>query len=101
MDARRILRVGVASLWAVGLLSDIVYAQGSVGGIRGIVRDGTGGVLAGVTVEAASPSRIGPPAVEVTDVRGDYRFENLPVGIYSVTFTLQGFSTVKQQGIRV
>src|SRR5262245_59957373 len=101
MIAQRIITTGVAFLWATGIFASLAHAQGSVGGIRGIVRDTTGAVLPGVTVEAASPSRIGPPATDVTDARGNYRFENLPVGVYSVTFTLQGFAIVKQQGIRV
>jgi len=76
-------------------------AQTSTGGLRGFVKDDTGGVLAGVTVEATSPSRIGGAAVEVTDAQGLYRFENLPIGEYSLTFTLQGFGTTRREEIRV
>ena len=100
MIAQR-MSIGVAVAWATLVMAGLAHAQGSVGGIRGIVRDSSGAVLPGVTVEVASPARIGPPANEVTDARGTYRFENLPVGAYTVTFTLQGFATVKQQGIRV
>ena len=76
-------------------------AQTSTGGLRGFVKDDTGGVLAGVTVEATSPSRIGGAAVEVTDGQGLYRFENLPLGEYTLTFTLQGFGTTRREAIRV
>jgi outer membrane receptor protein involved in Fe transport len=76
-------------------------AQTSTGGLRGAVKDESGAVLVGVTVEAASPARIGGPAVEVTDAEGVYRFEGLPIGVYSVGFTLQGFTTLKREGIRV
>ena len=62
--------------------SSPAHAQTSTGGPRGFVRDGTGGVLAGVTVEASSPARIGAPAVTVTDAQGLYSFTNLPVGEY-------------------
>ena len=55
-------------------------AQTATGGIRGFVKDPTGAVLAGVTVEAVSPSRIGGAAVDVSDTQGLYRLENLPVG---------------------
>ena len=72
-------------------------AQTSTGGLRGFVKDDTGGLLAGVTVEASSPSRIGAPAVEVTDGQGLYRFENLPLGEYTLTFTLQGFGTTRRE----
>ena len=58
-------------------------------------------VLAGVTVEASSPARIGGAAVEVTNDQGLYRFENLPIGEYTLTFSLQGFTTIRHEGIRI
>lgn len=84
-------------LWASGPAD----AQVSTGGIRGVVKDESGGVLAGVTVEASSPARMGGPAVEVTNEQGLYRVENLPIGQYVVTFTLQGFTTLRREGVRV
>lgn len=75
-------------------------AQTSTGGLRGFIKDGTGGALVGVTVEATSPSRIGGPAVEVSDAQGLYSFQNLPVGEYVLTFQLQGFTTVRREGLR-
>src|SRR5262245_42377639 len=75
-------------------------AQTATGGIRGFVKDDTGGVLVGVTVEASSPARMGS-AVEVTDTQGLYGFENLPPGEYTVTYSLQGFTGVRRQGLRV
>jgi outer membrane receptor protein involved in Fe transport len=90
------------SLTVLGALSVTpATAQTSTGGLRGFVKDDTGGVLAGVTVEASSPSRIGGAAVEVTDGQGLYRFENLPLGEYTLTFTLQGFGTTRREAIRV
>jgi outer membrane receptor protein involved in Fe transport len=77
------------------------HAQTSTGGLRGFVRDNTGGVLVGVTVEAASPARIGGAAVAVTDAQGLYVFQNLPVGEYSLTFSVQGFTTVRRESLRV
>jgi hypothetical protein len=91
----------LAALVALSCGSGTAFAQGSTGGLRGIVHDSTGGVLAGVTVEAESPARIGGAAVAVTDGEGTYRLENLTVGMYTVTFTLQGFSTIKRTDIRV
>jgi hypothetical protein len=78
-----------------------VLAQVSAGGIRGFVRDESRAIVPGVTVEALSPSRIGGAATTITDTQGLYRFENLPVGIYTVTFTLPGFATIRREGIRV
>ena len=83
------------------LAATAVSAQTATGGIRGFVKDGTGAVLVGVTVEVSSPARIGGAAVDVSNAQGLYQFENLPVGQYAVTFTLQGFSTVKREDIRV
>src|SRR6516164_4388022 len=77
------------------------FAQTATGGLRGFVKDDTGAVLAGVTVEASSPNRIGGAAVDVTDVQGLYRFENLPPGEYALVYALQGFTTVRREGIRV
>ena len=86
----------IASFAAAG-----ASAQTATGGIRGFVKDETGAVLAGVTVEASSPSRIGGAAVDVTDAQGLYRFDNLPVGAYVVTYALQGFTTVRREDVRV
>jgi hypothetical protein len=86
--------------WTVATPS-LAVGQSSTGGIRGIVEDGSGGVMAGVTVEAASPARIGGPAVTVTNSEGLYVLENLPIGTYVVTFTLQGFSPLTRDGVRI
>ncbi len=76
-------------------------AQISTGGIRGIVKDATGAVLIGVTVEAESPARMGGAAVAVTNGQGLYQYQGLPVGVYTVTFTLSGFTTLKRENVRV
>ena len=82
-------------------LAGVAAAQQTTGGIRGIVRDETGAVLVGVAVSAESPARVGTPAVDVTNSQGLYRFEGFPVGIYTVTFELSGFGTVKRENVRV
>jgi Carboxypeptidase regulatory-like domain len=80
------------------LLPSASYAQAS---IAGIVKDSSGGVLPGVTVEASSPALIEKTRAAVTDGSGQYRIENLRPGEYSVTFTLAGFSTTKREGIEL
>jgi hypothetical protein len=67
--------------------------------IVGVVRDTSGAVLPGVTVEAASPALIEKVRTVVTDGSGQYRVEDLRPGSYTVTFTLPGFSTVRREGI--
>jgi hypothetical protein len=74
------------------------YAQGS---ITGVVEDTSGAVLPGVTIEAASPALIEKTRTVVTDGTGQYRVENLRPGIYTVTFTLAGFNTVRRDGIEL
>src|ERR1041384_6290253 len=74
----------------------VAKAQAS---IAGVVKDPSGGVLPGVTVEAASPALIEKVRQVVTDANGQYRIVDLRPGDYTVTFTLSGFSTVKREGI--
>jgi hypothetical protein len=69
--------------------------------ITGVVKDASGAVLPGVTVEAASPALIEKVRSVVTDGTGQYRIESLRPGVYEVTFTLPGFSTVKRVGIEL
>ena len=69
--------------------------------IAGVVHDASGAVLPGVTVEAASPALIEGSRSVVTDTTGSYRIENLRPGVYTVTFTLSGFRTVKKEGINL
>jgi hypothetical protein len=76
----------------------MAYAQAS---IAGVVRDSSGAVLPGVTVEAASPALIEKVRTVVSDGSGQYRIIELRPGTYSVTFTLPGFNTVKREGIEL
>src|SRR5438270_3016996 len=78
------------------LIPSAVFAQAS---IAGVVKDASGGVLPGVTVEAASPALIEKVRSVVTDGSGQYKIINLRPGAYSVTFTLTGFTAVRREGI--
>jgi hypothetical protein len=93
----RLFRV-LLSFTACLLLPAAVFAQAS---IAGIVKDSSGAVLPGVTVEAASPALIEKVRTAVTDGTGQYRIENLRPGTYSVTFTLTGFSSIKREGLEL
>src|SRR5262245_2744662 len=83
---------------AVLILPASVFAQAS---LTGTVRDASGGVLPGVTVEAASPALIEKVRTAVTDDTGQYRIIDLRPGVYSLTFSLPGFSTVKREAIEL
>ena len=69
--------------------------------LAGTVRDTSGAVLPGVTVEASSPALIEKTRTAVTDGSGQYQITNLPPGTYTVTFSLQGFATVVREGVEL
>src|SRR5918995_2425978 len=83
----------------LALLSTSASAQTST--ISGTVRDTSGGVLPGVTVEVASPALIEKVRTVVTDNDGKYSVISLRPGLYSVTFTLPGFGIVRREQIEL
>jgi hypothetical protein len=86
-----------ALLWAaVFLLPRTSHAQVA---IAGVVKDTTGAVMPGVTVEASSPALIEKTRSVVTDSAGQYKIVDLSPGTYDVSFTLPGFKTVRRTGI--
>ena len=78
------------------VLPSLAFAQAS---ISGVVRDTSGAVLPGVTVEAASPVLIEKVRTAVTDSNGRYQIVDLRPGAYSVTFSLAGFNTSKREDV--
>ena len=92
--------VGLVALAIVSLLPVTVAAQ-SAGALAGAITDSSGGVLPGVTVEAASPALIEGSRIAVSGGQGQYRLIDLRPGTYSITFTLPGFSTVIRDGLEL
>src|SRR5687767_11805844 len=98
---------GVLKLWALAsalaLLPSLAAAQRALarGTLTGTVRDASGAVLPGVTVEAASPALIEKLRTAITDSAGIYRIVNLDPGVYTLTFTLEGFSQVKRENVEL
>ena len=88
-----ILALGCAGAWPA-----TAHAQSA---IAGVVRDVSGAVLPGVTVEAASDALIEKTRSVATDGQGQYKIVDLRPGVYTVTFTLPGFSTVKREGVEL
>lgn len=99
MDSRRTVRI--LSVLGLLLLPGLAFAQQAAGGIAGVVRDASGAVLPGVTVEASSPAMIGGARTVETDGQGQYRIPDLVPGTYAVTFSLSGFTSVKRDGIEI
>ena len=86
-------------LWVALILApSIAHAQSS---ITGVVKDTSGAVLPGVTVEAASDVLIEKVRTTVTDNSGLYRIVDLRPGTYTITFTLPGFSTYKRDELQL
>src|SRR6266513_3001301 len=95
---KRVLLTSVTIYLCVVLLPVTAYAQAS---ITGVVKDASGAVLPGVTVEASSPALIEKSRTVVTDGSGQYRIVDLRPGLYDVTFALSGFAGVKREGIEL
>src|SRR4030081_1425762 len=95
---RGLLRFASIALAALVLAPASVYAQASV---VGVVKDTSGAVLPGVTVEVSSPALIERTRSAVTDSSGQYRVIDLVPGTFAVTFNLPGFSTVVREGIQL
>ncbi len=85
--------VAILATW-----SGAAYAQTA---LAGVVKDTSGAVLPGVTVEASSPVLLEKSRSATTDGTGQYRLPDLTPGTYTITFTLSGFATVKREGVDV
>ena len=93
----RIRKVGAA--FGFALLLPVVASAQAI--ISGVVKDASGAVLPGVTVEASSPALIEKVRTTVTDGTGQYAIQDLRPGIYSVKFTLTGFAVVERDGVEL
>jgi hypothetical protein len=92
--------VGGAAVFALMCAGSVSAGQQDAG-IIGQVTDESGAVLPGVTVTATSPALQIPSVTGVTDERGEYRLTPLPIGTYTVEYTLSGFQAVRREGVRL
>jgi hypothetical protein len=91
------VRVWLVAAAVLTLAPALAHAQ--EGQIAGTVRDASSAVMPGVTVEVTSPALIEKVRTATTDAAGQYRITNLPVGIYTVSFALEGFSKQQREGV--
>jgi len=91
-------RFSALLLFVLVLIQAAGYAQS---GLTGAVKDTSGAVIPGVTVEAASPVLIEKIRTVVTDEAGIYKIVDLRPGTYTMTFSLPGFTTVRREGIEL
>ena len=94
-------RFGMVGWVAAALLSLPVSGFAQSSGIAGVVRDSSGAVLPGVTVEASSPALIEKVRTVATDTQGRFNIVDLRPGTYTVIFTLVGFTPVRREGIEL
>src|SRR3989442_13493651 len=90
-------RLGLLALVLTIMVPSLAAAQS----IAGVIRDTSGAVLPGVTIEAASPALIEKVRTAVSDSTGQYRIENLTPGTYKITYSLTGFTKVEREGVQV
>src|SRR6476661_7280113 len=98
MRVAKFLVSGFVAGWLLLVGASAVHAQSA---IAGVVRDTSGAVIPGVTVEVASPVLIERVRSAVTDAQGQYKIVDLRPGTYTVTFTLPGFASLKRDGIEL
>ena len=94
----RTLAVSLLALVCVVSAPAVSLAQSA---IAGVVKDATGAIMPGVTVEAASPALLERVRTAVTDDRGVYQIVDLRPGTYTVSFTLTGFTTVRREDLEL
>src|SRR5512134_1139948 len=88
-------------LLAIAVVVSVPMAAFAQGTLSGVVRDSSGAVLPGVTVEASSPVLIEKVRSAITDGTGRYQIIDLRPGSYLVTFSLSGFTTVRRENVQL
>src|SRR5438552_214554 len=90
-----------ASTAAVLLCASLAHAQALTGSLFGIVKDETGAVLPGASVEVSSPALIAGPATAITDEKGQFRFPSLAPGEYTLEIALPHFASYREDAIPI
>ena len=100
-QSRRIIARLCAFATCLALLPAWAHGQSIRPSVTGVVTDASEAVLPGVTVDVTSPVLIEKVRTGTTDGNGQYRIIDLPAGLYTVTFTLPGFNTVKREALEL
>jgi hypothetical protein len=94
-------RISAAVLVSFGLLLGLSTAAHAQSSIAGVVKDASGAVLPGVTVEVSSPALIERTRTANSDGQGQYTIIALPPGVYTISFALPGFQTIRREGVEL
>ena len=105
MSSKQQIHVGSKSITTFALIAGVWLAlaapAAAQSAIAGVVKDTSGAVLPGVSVEVASPALIERTRSAVTDEAGQYKIIDLRPGVYTLRFQLQGFGTVTREGVEL
>src|SRR6516165_5459619 len=71
-------------------------AQNPLGALRGVVEDSSGGRVASAAVSVGNPEQSLARETR-TDLRGEFRFEDLPPGEYTVGISAAGFAEARSR----
>lgn len=94
-------RIGKCVVPSLLLMLCVPTSSWAQSAIAGLVTDHSGSVLPGVTVEASSPALIEKVRSVVSDGSGRYSIVDLRPGEYTISFALEGFTTVRRSGVSV
>lgn len=86
--------------FTIQVVEQPAYSQETTGGLQGTVKDSSGAMIQRAQVVLTSPSLVGNKTAE-TDGSGFFRFANVPPGVYTVTITMNGFETLKREGVTI
>ena len=100
ISKRRLWRLAAAVV-ACATLAANASAQITTGTVSGTVKDAQGGVIPGATVVLVSETKGTKSAPVVTSDTGDYTFPNITPDTYTVEVTMEGFKTLRRQGVQV
>src|SRR6478672_10668005 len=89
------------SLVVIVLIAAFPAFAAAQASVTGVVKDPSGAVLPGVTVEASSPALIEKARSVLTEESGQYRIVDLRPGTYTLTYTLSGFAPVKRENVQL
>jgi Carboxypeptidase regulatory-like domain len=92
-------RIAIATLfcWTFALASSPLFGQ-ATGSLSGTIQDRSGAVLPGATVTATSQGTSASRETK-TDDTGHYLIPLLPVGVYSIQVTAEGFQPINQKDV--
>jgi Carboxypeptidase regulatory-like domain len=91
-------RLTVASAVVILAFSALFWGQSSTSSLRGIVSDQQGAVVVGAKVNLSNPST-GFSQSTMTNNLGAYQFLQIPPGTYTLTVSMAGFATIKQENV--